>query len=324
MEVSDFRFCEDLCTLTPGRSHANPPTRAKPVAHVISKALVCTDLSTESHQLVGCAGQLKVLGLKEVVLTHVVDLFGSRDDSRLLDRPTEAAFRQQVDFLEHAGFTVRVETPLGSPGFSVAEVSRAHSAELIVVGTRGTGLFPTPFSGSVCSDVASVCDVPVLIAPNGVFASGGPELVCQRILGHVMFATDFSTSASFAFDWLLRMIAKGLRRVTLVHVQDVDRIRKESPGRLAEFDAEDMGRLEGLRDMLRRAGVESAVATLRHGSPTVELTQIAKECGCTMVVMGRKGRTPSHEAFLGGVSDTMIRWAPAPVLLVPQVPAYPV
>jgi len=282
----------------------------------INKAVICTDLSEDSDRLVGCAGQLRVLGLDEVVLTYVVDVHHPSD--AFFDIGREAVLMSQAESLQRTGMRVKLEVSMGTPGFTAAEVGRNHRADLIVVGSQGKGLSRGPFAGSVSTDVAYTSEVPILIAPQ--CALGAPEdaaLVCSKLLRHVLFAVDFSESASRAFDWLQSMARLGLGSVTLAHVQDVDRIQRSHYGSLALFDAEDASRLERMALELESFGFASVRTVLRHGQPGRELLAEASECGASMILMGRKGRSDLVSQYVGSVGDYVIKDACMPVLMIP-------
>jgi nucleotide-binding universal stress UspA family protein len=52
------------------------------------------------------------------------------------------------------------------------------------------------------------------------------------------------------------------------------------------------------------------------GEPATELGLFAQEVGATVLVVGSRGRGPIKRAFLGSVSDHLVRHAPCPVLVV--------
>lgn len=108
------------------------------------KAVMCTDLTAESDDLVACAGGLRVFGFNVVVLTHVVDVFSSGDV--MPSNQAEVVFARQIETLENHGFCVHIEAPMGHPVFSLRNLSREYGASLIVVASHGTGvIFDTLF-----------------------------------------------------------------------------------------------------------------------------------------------------------------------------------
>lgn len=283
---------------------------------MFEKAVVCTDLSEDSDCLVGCAGELRILGISEAILTHVVDVFGQTPTCTLAGPEADQAFERQIATLEDCGIVVHVEAPIGHPAFSLEEVRQRHGATLIVVGSHGKGVFDTPFSGSVSSDLLQLSETPVLVASfAGLAREGG--VACATILGHVLYCTDFSESAGRAFSCLEELAGIGAREFTLMHVQDKRRIDDEGPGLLPEYDRRDTLRLGHLRERLMTAGATTARIEVVHGSPAEKVAEAAASGRYSLIVLGARGRSQRDTGMLGGVSDRVVRESHTPILLVP-------
>lgn len=286
---------------------------------MFEKAVVCTDLSPDSDCLVSCAGELRILGVRETILTHVVDVFGAAAPGDLAGRDADSAFERQVAILEGSGMRVRVEAPIGHPAYSLEEVRRQHGATLIVVGSHGKGVFGTPFSGSVSSDLLQLSETPVLFAAFDGLGCGsdGPAEACSRILASVLYCTDFSEAAERAFTCLEELVTQGIERVTLMHVQDTKRIETESAEMLPEHDRRDTLRLGRLRERLLTAGVGEVHIEVVHGTPTQSVAGAVAGGEYSLIVLGTRGRSQRATGMLGGVSDRVVREASTPILLVP-------
>jgi len=278
---------------------------------VYEKAVVCTDLSEESAALVACAAGLRALGLNEVVLTHVVDVFSG--DRASVSARAEAAFERQVEMLEARGLRVKVEAPLGHPAFSVREVAALHGASLVVAGTHGASMLAAPFSGSVSSDLVAVSRTPLFVAALMPGESSVPD-----VLEHVLVATDFSDAAESAFETAVGLVEVGARQFTLLHVQDVARIMEREWRTVEEFDRTDTIRLEQMRERLMAAGADRVETHLVHGSPAEELRCRGAAGVYSLIVMGSRGRSERTDAVLGRVSDRAMRATHTPILFVPR------
>jgi len=114
---------------------------------VFERAVICTDLSPSSESIVACAGALGVLGVQEAVLTHVVDI--EHAEAMAFDAEASAIFSRQAEQIEQAGIQVHIDTNVGFPPYAIEEIAEKHAAGLIVIGSRGKGLFVAAFSGSV-------------------------------------------------------------------------------------------------------------------------------------------------------------------------------
>lgn len=284
------------------------------------KAIVCTDLTCESDSLVICARGLRVLGVEEVVLTHVVDVFNSRSRPETSEADDDL-FTRQIEALERSGIKVRIEASMGHPAFSVREICRHHNASLIVVGSHGGGVFGLPFSGSVSSDLLVLSDTPVFVASYHRITQDGGE-GCGTVLSHVFFPTDFSEAAQHAFETLVRLVRRGAERVTMLHVQDKQRIERET-GRdatelLSEYDHTDGVRLQRLRDRLGEAGAVAVDVEIEYGSPQEIIASRVGSGDYSLAVLGARGRSGPSEEALGGVSNEALRFATTPILIIPQ------
>ncbi len=285
---------------------------------MFDKAVVCTDLSPDSDLLVGCAGGLSVLGVREAVLTHVVDIFRDPRGMSLGTPEAEDAFERQLAMLEDSGYAVHVEAPMGLPAFSLEEVRRRHAASLIVVGSHGRGVFGQPFSGSTSSDLVQLSQTPVFVAALGGAGSlADSALACGRVLGKVLCCTDFSEAADQAFLQAEELARLGAREFVLMHVRDTEHVAEDGSDTLADRDRRDAVRLSHMREALLAVGADHVEIRVTDGSPGRELALRAASDEFTLIVMGSGGQGDGRDVFLGRVSDRVVREARTPLLLVP-------
>ena len=67
---------------------------------------------------------------------------------------------------------------------------------------------------------------------------------------------------------------------------------------------------------IKAAGGSVAQAHLRVGRPEAEITALAEEIGAGLIVVGSRGLGGLRRAMLGSVSDSVVRHAHCPVLVV--------
>ena len=66
-----------------------------------------------------------------------------------------------------------------------------------------------------------------------------------------------------------------------------------------------------------RAATGSAIqAHVRLGRPDEEIVSLADEIGAGLIVVGSRGLGDIRRALMGSVSDSVVRHAPCPVLVV--------
>lgn len=132
---------------------------------------------------------------------------------------------------------------------------------------------------------------------------------------HIFVATDFSSGAAQAIARAGRLPLAERGKVTVTHVLS-DRIPKK-----AQADAEKLARrhLEQARKSLAGAPGRRDIkvfSELCQGQPYVEIIRHARSVGADLIVIGRHGRRPVRDMFIGSTAERVIRVGDLPVLVV--------
>jgi len=155
-------------------------------------------------------------------------------------------------------------------------------------------------------------------------ASTGKESVAMSIFPtRILLATDGSEEAELAALRAVDIAEKTDSELHMVHVGVVPMFLKSYPGTLGYYgklheQIEEKSR-EWLRELSWRvkiAGGTVAGTHLRMGAVDLEIVALAKELGVGLIVMGCRGHRGIRRAIEGSISDTVIRHAPCPVLVV--------
>ena len=133
----------------------------------------------------------------------------------------------------------------------------------------------------------------------------------------LLFAVDFSPYTEMLLGCAAELTQYGLDEVLLLNVletreqgglDDHDNPAFEAEKREAE---EHLGRLSG---ELEAAGMK-VKSLLRRGSPSREIVQAAREEDVDLIFMGARGRGFISRAFLGSVSEKVVKLADRSVLI---------
>lgn len=145
----------------------------------------------------------------------------------------------------------------------------------------------------------------------------------------ILVAIDGSEASTRALDEaveLARNLHSRLRLLHVVneHVLDVTYGGGTYPGGLVEFVREQGERI--VRDALatvQTRGVDAETVVLESiGGPAADLiVEQARQWPAELIVMGTHGRRGLWHLVLGSDAESVVRRAPAPVLLVPRGPA---
>jgi nucleotide-binding universal stress UspA family protein len=143
----------------------------------------------------------------------------------------------------------------------------------------------------------------------------------------ILLATDGSEEAQVAAKTAADLAKSTNSELHLIYVGHMPSIFYESPGTMAldpdlqsrmEEEAEEAANtnLEMQVQKIREAGIEVAAIHTSVGFPDVEIVGLAERLGAGLIVMGSRGLGPLKRALMGSVSDSVVRHAHCPVLVV--------
>jgi nucleotide-binding universal stress UspA family protein len=69
-------------------------------------------------------------------------------------------------------------------------------------------------------------------------------------------------------------------------------------------------------DRIKQEGVSVAEAHLVRGGPDREVVHLSEEIGAGLIILGSRGLGGVRRALMGSVSDSVVRHAHCPVLIV--------
>jgi nucleotide-binding universal stress UspA family protein len=141
----------------------------------------------------------------------------------------------------------------------------------------------------------------------------------------ILLATDGSEEAELAASRAVDLAEKTDSELHVVHVGVVPIFLKSYPGTLGYYGKLYEQIQEESRKLLRKqslgvkaAGGTVAGAHLRMGQVDLEIVALAEEIQADLIVMGCRGLGGVRRALMGSVSDSVVRHAHCPVLVVRQ------
>src|SRR5918995_1453573 len=139
----------------------------------------------------------------------------------------------------------------------------------------------------------------------------------------ILLATDGSEEADLAALRAVDLADATDSELHVVHVGVVPSFLKSYPGTLGYYDKLYEQIEEVSRELLRKqtrqlkaAGGTAAGTHLRMGQVDLEIVALAEELGAGLIVMGCRGLGGVRRALMGSVSDSVVRHAHCPVLVV--------
>lgn len=292
---------------------------------MFARVLFPTDFSVYANTVFACLPQLMGAGLREVVLLYVIREGDvpwpetvNRESLERVRWSAEEQLHMARMALEGQGLFVQTRISYGNPVEQILRVADEERVSMIVMGAQGITAAQELLVGSTAYEVMRRASAPVLLEKFEVIRKLGHvkcRQVCENLFQRVLHPTDFSDCADAAFQVVKRLKAAGTEEAILLHVQD-ERLMKHRPAeQLAEFDRQDMARLEKMSNALRLFGLQPQ-ALLRHGIPFKEALAAADAMEVSLIVLGSQGRSAIREALAGSTFENVARLSRQAVLVV--------
>jgi nucleotide-binding universal stress UspA family protein len=138
----------------------------------------------------------------------------------------------------------------------------------------------------------------------------------------ILLAIDSSEEAELAARTAINLAESTDSEVHLVYVERLPNFLDE-PGTIGYdhllYDKHEEEAREVLRKLLWQvqvAGGTVAETHLRMGGVAEEVVSLAEELGVGLIVVGSRGRGGIRRALMGSVSDSVVRHAHCPVMIV--------
>lgn len=233
-----------------------------------------------------------------------------------LEERSRDFLNEQARATEELGGTLAGTHPTtGGPAEAIVRVGEEIGAGLIVVGSRGLGRMRRLVLGSVSESVARHAPCPVLV----VRAEG-----VDAFPGKILLATDGSPEGKRAAKAAMELADKLGSELHIAYVEPLS-ASMPAPGGVAGGagasvleELERRGRRtldEQVREIEEQGGTVAG-GHLRIGRPDEEIVELGEGLGAGAVVLGSRGLGTLKRAVMGSVSESVVRHAFSPVLVV--------
>lgn len=281
---------------------------------MLRTVLLPTDFTDDAELMLEFTKGLTALGTKVVILAHVVEASGM-EGPVIAARVDEVVdlLHERAEVLRAAGLSVEVRVPTGDPFEGIVALAQETEVDAVVAGSHAKRLVTQLVAGSVSERLLRDAPVPMVLTRFELLRNQqDPARLLKRFGEKVVVPTDFSLSASRAFTAALELPRQSVGTLYLLHVIDGsltgEKLRRQEEG--AEFH------LRNLQAMATQQGIPASVV-IRRGDVQRAVLEEIDERRATGVVTGTRGRNALQEALLGSVSQTLLRQASCPVMIVP-------
>jgi len=242
-------------------------------------------------------------------------VFGYGTAPTLTDDEVEQAREQILACFKSAkSIDVDVIIDTGHPAHRILACATSLPADLIVVGTHGTGGFEHLVLGSVTEKVLRKATCPVMTVPP--HARTTSTLPFKRLLCPI----DFSEPSLRALEFALSLAQEADAELTILHVFEWpvgDELLAARPFTVPEFRQQcERDAAQKLHELVPQSAREWCRPTTRlaHGKAYREILRIAADVSADAIVMGVHGRNALDLMLFGSTTNQVVRLATCPVV----------
>jgi nucleotide-binding universal stress UspA family protein len=292
------------------------------------RILLATDGSPEAERALGTAAMLSEKLGAELHLVCVEPMPDplSWPEARIMSPELRGDIRERAEDAarevldgqaeklgEMGGEASGIHAAAGPPDAEIVRLAEEVGAGLVVIGSRGLGPVRRAVMGGVSHSV--------------VHHSHGSVLVVRGedgLPGRILLAVDGSEQARTAAEAAAEISASTGSNLHVVFVMPTaahlyghhlysremrESVREEAEDDVRAFLDEQVGWIEA-------RGGEVEDSHMAVGRPDAEIVKLAEELGAGLTVVGSRGLGGVRRALVGSVSDSVVRHAHGPVLVV--------
>ena len=306
------------------------------------KIVVATDSSEEAQQAATMAMEIASNTDSELHVVHVEDVpvmaaaYAVPDIQHESEKAARELLDEQADAMEEAGTSI-AERHLraGQPADEIILLAEERGAGLIVTGSRGHGGIKRLLLGSVSETVVRYAHCPVLVV-RGQRTTTFPTMV--------LMATDGSEDSALAAQAAVELSNKTGSELHLIHASqprapayghyppgaggaamgeplgtgEAALVERDIVAEESESETREQKVLDQQVRQVEEAGGEVVHKHHRIGLAATEIIAVSEEIEAGLIIMGSRGLRGLKRMVTGSVSDSVVRHAHCPVLVVRQ------
>ena len=285
---------------------------------MFNKILIPVDLSEENELVLNFAVGLKSMGLKDILLAHVLEV--ARVSTRQIEDeiigPVADRLSEVGKIAEENGIRVKSEILEGKVDDQIINLAKHKNISMIVTGSHGKSAINEILTGSVSEGLGRKSITPVLELNYDYLKKVKKEALYTEAAGlfrKVLITIDFTDASKAVIDYAKKFVKAGMNEAIILH--SIDKKRIETNEEKLQLLHSCKEKTENYARILEDVGV-TARAICRVGEPLKEIDGLAEEEDVSLIVAGSHGKGIFRELATGSVSMKVLRSASRPLMLV--------
>lgn len=284
-----------------------------------TKIMLATDGSEDAQRAAGLAAEISKSTESELHVVHVenepimAEVHVAPDVQRMSTQAARQLLDEQSEQVENAGANIAERHLLtGTPADAVIQLAEDIEAGLIVTGSRGREGIQRLLMGSVSETIVRYAHCPVLVVRD--------ERV-ETFPTRILLATDGSEDADLALGAAVELANSTGSELHLVTVAlGYPDYAEEAPEVAEQIRSDAKVTLEEQAKNVEKAGgkvAEQHLQVAERDRPQ-QIVQVAEDIEAGLIIMGSRGLRGLKRMLMGSVSDSVVRHAHCPVMVMRQ------
>ena len=298
------------------------PRTSEEVSAFPTKILLAADGSKDAQLATATAVGLAKSTSSKLDVVHVFVLPSKTLDKSLsfdnssreaAEEKARARLEELVDKTEAFGGAIeKSHLRTGQPDVEIVALAEELGAGLVIVGSRGLSPRKRALMGSVSESVVRHAHCSVLVV-RGSGRSEDRDYLPGRILLAFDGSRDAEAAARAALE-ISNVVGSELHVLCVVQLPHAGPFAWEVDVEKIKQDARSM--VDGQAQQVEAIEGKVKEVHLASGKPYAEIVRFAEELGAGLVVMGSRGLGRLQRALMGSVSESVVRHAHCPVMVV--------
>jgi nucleotide-binding universal stress UspA family protein len=298
---------------------------------MFKKILFATTASPTCDNAAKVAFDLELKWEAQLYVFHVLGIPSRGYSPFVTDVRTGEALEPDPDYIEWVkeeikntydkllaeGSSAIIDAAVGVPYREILRKARQEDVDLIIMGahTRQEDVGAARYRsivGSTMQRVAKYARCPVVIINR-------PCTTCWKLFSNIVFGTDFSKAADYAYLWAQKLAREVGARLHIIHACDLS----TSAAGVVIDQAEIEKRIKNAREKIEKRylaelnGYDNFAIEVREGIPYIEILKFAREKTGDLIVMAHHTKEVDPEkAVLGSTVEQVVLRSACPVASV--------
>ncbi len=274
------------------------------------KILIALDFSSHSDLLLNCINEFSTLGLKEIVLVHVIDIRIGEAAAAISHLKIEERLKAVAENFDSMGVKTKIFIPVGFATAEILHIAKTERVSLILIGSKGKSMFKEVIIGSTVFDVIRTAKMPVLIEKYTKDEDGVLVNADCRKLNKILLPIDFS-ECSYKIIEKVKELKTIIEEIIFLAVLE----QAETVKAAEKLKKEYKDILEKVACKFEELGIVTKIV-VKEGMASKHIVDVADEQNVGSIVMGTRGRGLIRTLLVGSTSDAVVRTANKAVILV--------